>query len=149
MSEKCGGKAVGGGEETILWCDACEGFERFLCKGVIPSLTGEGVQADQGDGGDRVCTGRWRILKGFAAHVEAAHGCGVGGTVEESAAFGVAVPGDGEIHRLLCGVEIARLQSGFVGIEKRQDAEDLIVERAIERGDAEAGAEAAGFATDL
>src|SRR5713226_4311334 len=118
MSEKCGGKAISGSEETVLWCNACEGFERFLRKGVIASLTGEGVQADQGDGGDGIGSRRGGILKGFAAHVEAAHGCGVGGAIEKAAAFGVAIACDGEVHRLLRGAEIARIERGFISVEK-------------------------------
>src|SRR5713226_7573013 len=68
IREKRGGEAVGGGEEAGL----------------------------RGDGGDGICAGRWRILEGLAADVEAAHGRGVGRTIEEAAAFGVTVTGDGE-----------------------------------------------------
>src|SRR5260370_17721745 len=113
MSEKCGGKAISGGEETVLWCNACEGFERFLRKGVIASLTGEGVQADQGDGGDGIGSRRGGILKGFAAHVEAAHGCGVGRAIEKAAAFGVAIACDGKGHRLLPGPALTPIEPRF------------------------------------
>ncbi len=47
------------------------------------------------------------------------------------------------------GVEVARVEGGFVGVEKREDTEDLIVERAFEGGAADAVAEAAGFAPDF
>src|SRR5260370_676084 len=73
-------------------------------------------------------SGRGGILKGLAADVEAAHGGGVGGTIEEAAAFDVTVTGDSEIHRFLRGGEIARIEGGFVGVEKRENAEHLIVE---------------------
>src|SRR5205085_5869288 len=42
--------------------------------------------------------------------------------------------------------EIARFQRRFVSLEKSNDAENLIVERAFERGPADAVSEAAGFA---
>jgi len=51
------------------------------------------VHSNEGDGGDRIRAGRWGILKGLAANIEAAHECSVGRTIEEAAAFGVAVGG--------------------------------------------------------
>ena len=47
------------------------------------------------------------------------------------------------------GVKIAGIERGFVGVEKRENAENLIVERAFEGGAADAVAEAAGFAPDF
>ena len=116
---------------------------------VVAVVAGEGVHSNERDGGDGIGAGRGGILEGLAADVEAAHGRGVGGAIEEAAGFGVAVAGDGEIHGFLRGGEVARIERGFVGVEKREDAEDLIVERAFERGAADAVAEAAGFAPDF
>jgi len=67
----------------------------------------------------------------------------------KAAAFSVAVAGDGEVHGLLRGGKIAGIERGFVGIEKSEDAEDLIVERAFERRAADTMAEAAGFGADI
>src|SRR5712664_383937 len=103
MGEERGGEAVGGGEEAVLRGDAGEGFERFLGEGTVAVVAGEGVYSNQCDGGDGIGAGRGGILEGFAADVEAAHGRGVGRTIEEAAAFGVAVAGDGEIHSFLRG----------------------------------------------
>ncbi len=128
---------------------AGEGFERFLGEGVVAVVAGEGVHSNQGDGGDGICAGRWRILEGLAADVEAAHGGGVRRAIEEAAAFGVAVAGDGEVHGFLRGGEITGVERGFVGVEKREDAENLIVERAFESGAANAVAEPAGFTPDF
>jgi len=91
----------------------------------------------------------WRILEGLAADVEASHGGGVGRAVEEAASFGVAVAGDGEVHGFLRGAEVARIERGFVCVEERDNAEDLIVERAFKGGAANAVAEAAAFAPDF
>src|ERR1700740_856936 len=101
MGEERGGEAVGGGEEAVLGGDAGESFERFLGESAVAIVAGEGVHANKGDGGDGIGAGRGRILEGFAANVEAAHGRGVGGAIEETAAFGVAVPGDSEVYSLL------------------------------------------------
>src|SRR5467141_2996409 len=100
-------------------------------------------------GSQGIRTGRGRILQGFAADVEAAHGGGIGGTVEAAAAFGVAVASDGEVHGFLCDAKIAVIERGFVSVEEREDAENLIVERAFEGGAADAVAEAASFAPDF
>src|SRR5205814_8457033 len=43
------------------------------------------------------------------------------------------------------GAEIAGIESGFVGVEEREDAEDLVVERAFKNGPADAMAETAPF----
>src|SRR5712664_844807 len=149
MGEERGGEAVGGGEEAVLRGDAGEGFERFLGEGAVAVVAGEGVHSNQGDGGDGIRAGSWGILKGLAADVEAAHGGGVGGTIEEAATLGVAVAGDGEVHGFLRGGEITGIERGFVGVEKREDAENLVVERAFESGAADSVAEAAGFASDF
>lgn len=149
MSEERGGQAVGGGEEAVLGGDSGESFEGFLGEGVVAIVSGEGVDSNEGDGSDRIGAGRGGILKGLAANVEPAHGCGVGRTIEEAADFGVSVTGNGEVHRFLCGGEIARIEGGLVGVEKREDAEDLIVKRTFESGAADAMAEAAGFAPDF
>src|SRR5260370_25418445 len=77
IREKRGGEAVGGGEEAVLRGDAGEGFERFLGEGVVAVGAGEGVQSNQGDGGDGICAGRWRILYGLASALYATQcGCG-------------------------------------------------------------------------
>ena len=47
------------------------------------------------------------------------------------------------------GAEIAGIERGFVSVEKRENAEDLIVERAFEGRAADAMAEAPGFAPDF
>src|SRR5882762_1554901 len=91
VGEEGGSQAVGGGEEAVLRGDASEGFERFLGEGVVAIVAGEGVHSNECDGSDGIRPGRGRILQGFAADVEAAHGGGIGGTVEAAAAFGVAV----------------------------------------------------------
>ncbi len=104
------------------------------------------MHANQRDGGDGICAGRGRILEGFAAHFETTHRRGIGGAIEETADFGVAVKFDGEIHGALRFVKIARLQGGLVSIQQRDHAEYLVVERAFERGAADAMAEAARFA---
>src|SRR6267143_1270517 len=149
IREKRGGEAVGGGEEAVLRGDAGEGFERFLGEGAVAIVADEGVHANQGDGGNGIGAGRGRILKGLAADVEAAHGGGVGRAVEEAAAFSVAVAGDREVHGFLCSVKIAGIERGLIGVEERENAEDLIVERAFESGAADAMAETAGFAPDF
>src|SRR6267378_6336978 len=101
MNEKRGRQAIGGGEEAVLGGDAGEGFERFLGEGLVAVVAGEGVHSNERDGGDGIRAGRGGILKGLAADVEAAQGGGVGGTIEEAAAFDVTVTGDSEIHRFL------------------------------------------------
>ena len=131
MGKKSGGQAVGGGEEAVLGSDAGEGFQRFLREGAIAIVTGEGVHANEGDGGDGIGARGGRILKRLAANVEAAHGRGIGRTIEEAATYGVAVASDAKVHRFLGGREIAGIECGFVGVEKGEDAEDLIVERAF------------------
>jgi len=128
MREECGSEAVGGGEETILRGDAGEGFECFLREGTIAVVAGEGVEANERDGGDGIGTGRRGILKRLAADVEAAHGRGVGSTIEETAILGVAVPGYGEVRRAQGGFKVSRLERGFIGIEQGENAENLIVE---------------------
>src|SRR6266404_9667304 len=149
MGEESGSQAVGGGEEAVLWGDSGEGLEGFLGEGAVAVVTCETVHANQRDGGDGIGAGRGGILEGFAANVEAAHRSGVRRTVEEAAAFGVTVAGDGEGHGLLRGGKIAGIERGFVGIEKSEDAEDLVVERAFESGTADAVAKAAGFGADI
>src|SRR5258708_1477095 len=149
MGKKRGGEAVGGGEEAVLRGDAGEGFERFFSESTVTVVAGEGVHSNQGNGGDRIGTGRGRILEGLAADVEAAHRGGVRRTIKEAATFGVTVAGDGEVHGSLCGGEIARIEHGFVSVEKREDTENLVVERAFESGAADAVAEAAGFGPDF
>src|SRR6267143_626482 len=89
VGEEGGGQTVGGGEKTVLGGDAGEGFKRFLREGAVAVVAGEGVHSNEGDGGDGIGAGRGGILKGFAADVEAAHGCSVGRAIEEAAAFGV------------------------------------------------------------
>jgi len=49
----------------------------------------------------------------------------------------------------LRGAEVARIECGFVSVEKCENTEDLIVERAFESGTADAMAEAAGFGPDF
>src|SRR5713101_4359281 len=99
MGKKSGGEAVGGGEEAILGSDAGEGLKCFLREGAIAIVAGEGVHANEGNGSDGICAGGGRILKRLAANVEAAHGRGVGRTIEEAATYGVAVAFDRQIHR--------------------------------------------------
>jgi len=149
IREKRGGEAVGGGEKAVLRGDTGESFERFMGEGVVAFVAGEGVHSNQRNGGDGIRSGRGGILKGLAADVEAAHGGGVERAVEEAAAFGIAVAGDGEVHGFLRGGEIAGIKRGLVGVEERENAEDLIVERAFESGAANAVAEAAAFAPDF
>src|SRR6267378_7273846 len=127
IREKRGGQTVGGGEEAVLRGDAGEGFERFLGEGAVAFVAGEGVHSNEGDGGYGIGAGRGGILKGLAAYVEAAHGGGVGRAVEEAAAFGVAVAGDREVHGFMRGAEVARIECGFVSVEKCENTEDLIV----------------------
>ena len=121
----------------------------FCAARLVAVVSGESVEANQRDGCDGIGAGRGRILKRLAAHIEAAHGRGVAGAIEKSAAFGVAVTGDGEVHGFFRGVEIARFERGFVGIEQSEHAKNLVVERAIERGAADAVSEAARFAPDF
>src|SRR5260370_41184355 len=109
IREKRGGEAVGGGEEAVLWGDAGEGFERFLGEGAVAVVAGEGVHSNQGNGCDGIRAGRGGILKGLAADVEAAHGGGVGRTIEDAAAFGDALAGDGGVHRFLGEWEISEI----------------------------------------
>src|SRR5229473_8251593 len=149
IREKRGSETVGGSEKTVLRGDAGEGFERFLGKDMVAIVAGEGVHSNQGDGSDGIRTGRGRILEWLTADVEAAHRGGVGGAIEEAATFGVAVAGDGEVHSFLCGVKIAGIERGLIGVEERENAEDLIVERAFESGAADTVAEAAGFGPDF
>ena len=149
MGEEGGGQAICGSEKTVLGDDAGEGFQSFFGEVVVTVVAGEGVPSNQGDSGDGIGAGGRRILEGLAADVEAAHGCSVGRAIEEASTFGVAVAGDGEVHGFLRGVEVARIEGGFVSVEKREDAGDLIVERAFESGAAYAVAEAAGFAPDF
>ena len=117
IGEERGGEAVGGGEKAVLRGDACECFERFLSESVVALVASEGVQANEGDGGDGIGARCGGILKRFAANVEPAHGGGVQRAVKEAAAFNVAVAGDGEVHGFLRGGEIARVERVFVGIE--------------------------------
>ncbi len=131
MGKKSGGEAVGSGEEAVLGSDAGEGFKRFLREGAIAIVAGESVHANQRDGSDGIRAGGGRILKRLAANVEAAHGRGVGRTIEEAPTYGVAVASDAKVHRFLGGGEIAGIECGFVGVKEREDAEDLIVERAF------------------
>ena len=128
MRKERGGQAVGGGEEAVLRSDAGKGFERFLGEGVVAVVAGEGVHSNERDGGDGIGARRRRILKWLAANVETAHGGSVGRTVEEAAALGVAVARDGEVYGLLRGSEIAGIERGFVSIEQRKNAENLVVE---------------------
>src|SRR5216684_8690395 len=107
MGEKRGGEAIGSGEEAVLGSDTSEGLQRFLREGAIAIVAGEGVHANQRDGGDGIGAGGGRILKRLAANVEAAHGRGVGRTIEEAATYGVAVASDAKVHRFLGGGEIA------------------------------------------
>src|SRR5450631_4723738 len=86
MTEECGGESVGGGEKTVLRRDGCEGFESFLRGEAVTVVSGESVKANQRDGPDGISAGRGRILKRLAANVEAAHGRGVAGAIEKSAA---------------------------------------------------------------
>src|SRR5712692_459550 len=74
ICEERGGKAVGGGEETVLGGDAGEGFESFLRESVVAVVAGESVHSNQGNSGDGIRAGRRGILKGLAADVEATHG---------------------------------------------------------------------------
>jgi len=99
MGKKSGGEAIRGGEEAVLGSDTGEGFKRFLREGAIAIVAGEGVHANEGNGSDGIRAGRGRILKRLAANVEAAHGRGVGRTIEEAATYGVAVAFDRQIHR--------------------------------------------------
>ncbi len=131
MGKKSGGEAVGGSEEAVLGSDTGEGFKRFLREVAIAIVAGKGVHANEGDGGDGIRAGRGRILKRLAANVEAAHGRGVGRTIEEAPTYGVAVASDAKVHRFLGGGEIAGIERGFVSVEKGDNAEDLIVERAF------------------
>src|SRR5439155_19130700 len=128
MGEEGGGETVGGGEQAVLWGNAGEGFERFLGEGTAALVVGEGVHSNEGDGCDGIRTGGRRILKGLAADVEGAHGRGVARAIEEGASFGVAVAVHGKIRCFLRGGEVTRVEGGFVGVEKRQNAENLIVE---------------------
>ena len=147
--EKRRGQAVRRGKHSVLRRDSGERFERFLRKVVIALVAGEGVHANQRDRRDGIRAWRGRILKRLAANVEAAHRRGVRRPIEKAAAFGVAVTGDRKVHRFLRGVKIARIERRFVGIEQRQNAENLIVERAVERGPSDAVAEAARLAPDF
>ena len=119
MGEERGSEAVGGGEEAILRGNAGKSFKCFLGEGVVAIIAGESVHANQGDGGDGIGARRGRILKGLAADIQAAQGGGVRGAIEEAATVGVTVACDGEVHGFLRGIEIARVESGFVGVEKR------------------------------
>src|SRR5258708_12600652 len=148
-AEEGGGKTVGGGEEAVLRGNACEGFQSFFREGLVTVVPRVVVQADEGDGGYGIGAGSGRILEGLTANVEAAHGRGVRGTIEKAAPFGVAVEGDGEVQGFFRGIEIAGIERGFVGVEEREDAEDLIVERAFEGGAADAVAEPARLAPDF
>ena len=145
MGEQGGSEAVSGGEEAVLWGDAGEGFKRFLGEGVVALVPGEGVHANQGDSGDGIGARRGGILKGLTADVEATHGGGIVETIEEAAGFSVAVAGDGEVHRFLRSGEIARIECGFVGVQERENAENLVVERAFERGAPDSMVKAARF----
>src|SRR5260370_16923636 len=90
------------------------GFERFLGEGAVAVVAGEGVHSNQGNGCDGIRAGRGGILKGLAADVEAAHGGGVGRTIEEAAAFGVPVASDDEVPRFFGDGEITGSDRGFV-----------------------------------
>src|SRR5258708_25358849 len=149
MSKERRREAVGGGEETVLRGDACKGFERLLRAGVIAVVAREGVEAYERDRGDGIGAGRGGILKGFSAHIEAAHRSSVRGTIEETAAFGVSIAGDGEVHRAQGGFKVSRLERGFEGIEQGENTENLIVKRTIERKSPDAMTEAAGFGPDF
>ena len=105
MREERGSEAVSGGEEAVLRSDAREGFKRFLGEGIVAVVAGEGVHSNQGDGGNGIGAGRGGVLEGFAADIEATHGRGIVGTIKEAAAFGVAVSGDGKIHRFCAAVK--------------------------------------------
>src|SRR5216684_2870019 len=128
MSKERRREAVGGGEEAVLRGDACKGFERLLRAGVIAVVAYEGVEAYKRDRRNGIGAGRGGILKGFSAHIEAAHRSSVRGTIEKATAFGVAVTGDGEVHRAQDGFKVSRLERGFIGIEQGENAENLVVE---------------------
>src|SRR5258708_11849161 len=91
MSKECRREAVGGSKETVLRGDACKGFERLLRAGVIAVVAREGVEAYKRDRGDGIGAGRGGILKGFSAHIEAAHRSSVRATIKETTVLGVAV----------------------------------------------------------
>src|SRR5690348_8979586 len=141
-----GCKAVGGGKHSVLGCDASKGFERFLSKVVIAKVAGKGMHANQCDGRDGVCAGSWRVLKRFAANVEAAHRGSIRRPIEKPAAFRITVEVDRNIHRFFRSIKIARLERRFVGVEQGKNAEDLVVERTIERWPADAMYEPSRFA---
>ena len=65
-------------------------------------------------------------------------GRGVFRAVEESAAIGIAEAFDRETHGSFGDFEIAQIERGFIGVEQRGGSENLIVERAFERGSADA-----------
>ena len=146
---ECGGEAVGGGEEAILRGDAGEGLQGFLREGGVAGVVSVRMHAEESHHRHRIGAGGGGILEGLAADIEAAEGRGIGGAVEEAAGFGVTVAFDGEIEGALGGAEIAGVERGLVSIEQREDARDLIVERTVERGAADAVAEAAVFAPDF
>src|ERR1700741_363619 len=98
IREKRGGESVTGSKEAILRRNSCEGFQRFIRCGVIARIICEGVHSQRGDGCDGVGTGRWRILKGLAAHIEAAHGWRLTGAIKEAAVLCIAKLRDGCVH---------------------------------------------------
>ncbi len=115
--EERGSKAVSGGKEAVLWTNAGESFEGFLSERIMAIIARERMHSNERDGGGRIGSRRGGILERLAAHVEATHGCGIGGTIQETAVLGVAVASDGEIHGFLRGIEIACIKRGFVGVD--------------------------------
>src|SRR5207245_5279901 len=85
----------------------------------------------------RIRPRRGRILKGLAAHLESAHGRSVTRAIEEAAIVAIAVAGNSEVHGFLRRGEVARIEARFVGVEQGENAENLIVEGAFERGPAD------------
>src|SRR6267154_2011721 len=105
---------------------------------MVALVSGERVHAQQGNHRDGVRPWRWRVLKGFAPNVQATKRLGVGGTIEKSAVLVVRVRTEGEVQGMLRSPKITGVERKFVGVKQGQHAKHLIVQRALERGTADA-----------
>src|ERR1700730_17039420 len=103
-------------EKPILWRNSREGFQRFLREVVVTLVAGNSVHANEQDNRPRASARGRRILKGCAAHIQAAKRRGIGRAVKESAALRIRVVLQKVIKRVLRGAKIPRIQCGLVGI---------------------------------
>src|SRR5690348_13884503 len=113
------GERVGTGKESVSRNQPYESLQSFCGPLMIQRLSREAVKPFEDNRCNRISARRGRILKRLAANFKPSHRRRITCAIKKSATFGIAVPFDGQAHRALGRMKIARLECQLIRIEQR------------------------------